>query len=293
MSKKVFEEKDLENNFGDDNHNKNALNSHNSAGLEDSRLQNVNDHTDSNSHEEHSPLTQFEVKKIIDIKIGKYDLSFTNSALYMVIATFLIIAFMIFSTRKKSLIPSRIQTIAEILFNFINDLIKGSIGDEGQKFFPLIFSLFTFILICNFLGMTPYGFTSTSQVAVTLSIAILCFLIITIYAIYRNKLSGFIHMFLPSGVPWWMSPLIFVIELFSFLIRPITLSVRLFANMVAGHVLLKVIAGFIISLGGIFAILPFAFSIVMTGFELFVAVLQAYIFAILVCAYLSETMKAH
>jgi F-type H+-transporting ATPase subunit a len=293
MSKKVFEEKDLENNFGDNNHNKNALNSHNSAGLEDSQLQNVNDHTDSNSHEEHSPLTQFEVKKIIDIKIGKYDLSFTNSALYMVIATFLIIAFMIFSTRKKSLIPSRIQTIAEILFNFINDLIKGSIGDEGQKFFPLIFSLFTFILICNFLGMTPYGFTSTSQVAVTLSIAILCFLIITIYAIYRNKLSGFIHMFLPSGVPWWISPLIFLIELFSFLIRPITLSVRLFANMVAGHVLLKVIAGFIISLGGIFAILPFAFSIVMTGFELFVAVLQAYIFAILVCAYLSETMKAH
>lgn len=296
MSKKVFEEKDLENNFGDNNHNKNALNSHNSANsenLEDSQLQNVNDHNDSNSHEEHSPLTQFEVKKIIDIKIGKYDLSFTNSALYMVIATFLIIAFMIFSTRKKSLIPSRIQTIAEILFNFINDLIKGSIGDEGQKFFPLIFSLFTFILICNFLGMTPYGFTSTSQVAVTLSIAILCFLIITIYAIYRNKLSGFIHMFLPSGVPWWMSPLIFLIELFSFLIRPITLSVRLFANMVAGHVLLKVIAGFIISLGGIFAILPFAFSIVMTGFELFVAVLQAYIFAILVCAYLSETMKAH
>lgn len=296
MSKKVFEEKDLENNFGDNNHNKNALNSHNSANsenLEDSQLQNVNDHNDSNSHEEHSPLTQFEVKKIIDIKIGKYDLSFTNSALYMVIATFLIIAFMIFSTRKKSLIPSRIQTIAEILFNFINDLIKGSIGDEGQKFFPLIFSLFTFILICNFLGMTPYGFTSTSQVAVTLSIAILCFLIITIYAIYRNKLSGFIHMFLPSGVPWWMSPLIFLIELFSFLIRPITLSVRLFANMVAGHVLLKVIAGFIISLGGIFAILPFAFSIIMTGFELFVAVLQAYIFAILVCAYLSETMKAH
>jgi len=296
MSKKVFEERDLENNFGDNNHNKNALNSHNSANsenLEDSQLQNVNDHNDSNSHEEHSPLTQFEVKKIIDIKIGKYDLSFTNSALYMVIATFLIIAFMIFSTRKKSLIPSRIQTIAEILFNFINDLIKGSIGDEGQKFFPLIFSLFTFILICNFLGMTPYGFTSTSQVAVTLSIAILCFLIITIYAIYRNKLSGFIHMFLPSGVPWWMSPLIFLIELFSFLIRPITLSVRLFANMVAGHVLLKVIAGFIISLGGIFAILPFAFSIVMTGFELFVAVLQAYIFAILVCAYLSETMKAH
>jgi F-type H+-transporting ATPase subunit a len=279
MSKKVFEEKDLDKS---DSKIDSEIKSESSI-AEDSHEE---------AHEEHSPLTQFEVKKIVDIKLGQYDLSFTNSALYMFIATFLIIAFMIIATRKKSLIPSRIQTCAEGLFNFINDLIKGSIGDEGQKFFPLIFSLFTFILICNFLGMTPYSFTSTSQVAVTLSIALLCFLVITIYAIWRNGLGGFIHMFLPAGVPWWMAPLIFLIELFSFLIRPITLSIRLFANMVAGHVLLKVIAGFIISLGFL-GILPFAFSILMTGFELFVAVLQAYIFAILVCAYLSETMKAH
>jgi F-type H+-transporting ATPase subunit a len=182
--------------------------------------------------------------------------------------------------------------IAESVYQFINNLIEGSIGHEGKKFFPLIFSLFTFILLCNCLGMTPYSFTSTSQVAVTLSLAIMCFFIITIYAIIRNGFNGFIHMFLPSGVPIWMAPIIFVIELFSFLIRPITLSVRLFANMVAGHVLLKVIAGFIISLGALGA-LPFLFSIVMTGFELFVAVLQAYIFSVLVCAYLSETMKAH
>ncbi|MFM7557081.1 MAG: F0F1 ATP synthase subunit A, partial [Alphaproteobacteria bacterium] len=140
--------------------------------------------------------------------------------------------------------------------------------------------------------MTPYSSTSTSQVAVTLSIAMLSFLIITIFAIVRNGFGGFIHMFLPSGVPIWMAPVIFVIELFSFLIRPITLSVRLFANMVAGHVLLKVIAGFVISLGFL-GVFPFLFSIIMTGFELFVAVLQAYIFSILVCAYLSETMKAH
>lgn len=279
MSKKVFEEKDLDKS---DSKLDSEIKSESSI-AEDSHEE---------AHEEHSPLTQFEVKKIVDIKLGKYDLSFTNSALYMFISTFLIIVFMLFATRKKSLVPSRMQTCAEGLFNFINDLVKGSVGDEGRKFFPLIFSLFTFILICNFLGMTPYSFTSTSQVAVTLSIALLCFLVITIYAILRNGLGGFIHMFLPAGVPWWMAPLIFLIELFSFLIRPITLSVRLFANMVAGHVLLKVIAGFIISLGFL-GILPFAFSILMTGFELFVAVLQAYIFAILVCAYLSETMKAH
>jgi len=284
MSKKVFEERDL-------NESDSKLDSTTNIHNKDESLT----HEDSQNeiHEEHSPLTQFEVKKIVDIKLGKYDLSFTNSSLYMFIATFLIIAFMIIATRKKSLIPSRIQTCAEGIFNFINDLIKGSIGDEGQKFFALIFSVVTFVLMCNFLGMTPYSFTSTSQVAVTLSIALMCFLIITIYAIIRNGIGGFIHMFLPSGVPWWIAPLIFLIELFSFLIRPITLSVRLFANMVAGHVLLKVIAGFIISLGFVLGALPFAFSIVMTGFELFVAVLQAYIFAILVCAYLSETMKAH
>jgi len=244
------------------------------------------------THEKHSPLDQFKIKEIYPIHIGNYNLSFTNSALYMVIATFLIIVFMLKATSKKLLIPNRSQNIAESIFGFINNLILGSIGQEGKKFMPLIFSIFTFILLCNCLGMTPYSFTSTSQVAVTLSIAMLCFLIITIFAIIRNGFGGFIHMFLPSGVPIWMAPVIFVIELFSFLIRPITLSVRLFANMVAGHVLLKVIAGFVISLGFL-GVFPFLFSIIMTGFELFVAVLQAYIFSILVCAYLSETMKAH
>jgi len=246
----------------------------------------------SESHEKHSPLDQFKITEIVPIHIGNVNLSFTNSALYMVIATALIILFMLKATSRKLLIPSRTQIIAESVYNFINNLIEGSIGHEGKKFFPLIFSIFTFILLCNCLGMTPYSFTSTSQIAVTLSMALICFFTITIYAIIRNGIGGFIHMFLPSGVPLWMAPLIFIIEFFSFLIRPVTLSVRLFANMVAGHVLLKVIAGFVISLGA-FGIFPLAFSIIMTGFELFVAVLQAYIFAILVCAYLGETMKAH
>jgi len=244
-------------------------------------------------HEKHSPLAQFEIKKIVDLKIGQYDISFTNSALYMVIATFLVIAFMLFSTRKKSLVPSRIQTIAEGMYNFVGDIVKSTIGEEGAKFFPLVFSLFTFILLCNFLGMTPYSFTATSQIIVTLSLAMVAFLTITIFAIVRNGFGGFLHMFLPSGVPLWMAPIIWLIEFFSFLIRPVTLSVRLFANIVAGHVLLKVVAGFIISLGIIFGTLPFIFSVVMTGFELFVAVLQAYIFSILVCAYIGETTRAH
>jgi F-type H+-transporting ATPase subunit a len=252
----------------------------------------LNTEKHSETHEKHSPLDQFKIKEIYPIHVGNVNLSFTNSALYMLIATALIILFMLKATSRKLLIPSRTQMIAESIYQFINNLIEGSIGHEGKKFFPLIFSIFTFILLCNCLGMTPYSFTATSQVAVTLSLAIMCFFIITIYAIIRNGFGGFIHMFLPSGVPIWMAPIIFVIELFSFLIRPITLSVRLFANMVAGHVLLKVIAGFIISLGALGA-LPFLFSIVMTGFELFVAVLQAYIFSVLVCAYLSETMKAH
>lgn len=245
------------------------------------------------AHEAHTPLSQFEVKKIFDFQIGSYDLSLTNSALYMLIATFIAIFFMHLATKKRSLIPSKIQVMAEGVYNFVADMVKASIGNEGNKFFPLVFTLFTFILICNLLGMTPYSFTATSQVAVTLSLAVISFITVTIFAIWRNGIGGFFHMFLPSGVPIWMAPIIFFIEFFSFLIRPITLSVRLFANMVAGHVLLKVVAGFIITLGVIFGTLPFLFSVIMIGFETFVAVLQAYIFAILVCAYLGEVTRAH
>lgn len=245
------------------------------------------------SHEKHNPLSQFEVHKIFDLQVGGFDLSFTNSSLYMVLATLCTIVLMLFATRKKSLIPSKIQVVAESVYSFVHGMVKGTIGDEGEKFFPLVFTIFTFVLFCNLLGLTPYSFTSTSQIAVTISLALVAFLTVTIFAIVRNGIGGFIHMFLPSGVPLWMAPLIFAIELFSFLIRPVTLSVRLFANMVAGHVLLKVVAGFIVTLGILFGALPFIFSIIMTGFELFVAVLQAYIFAILVCAYLGETTKEH
>ncbi|MFT6077570.1 MAG: F-type H+-transporting ATPase subunit a [Myxococcota bacterium] len=249
------------------------------------------------SNEKNSPLDQFEISKIFDLKIGIFDISFTNSSLYMALSTFFIVLFMIFATRKKSLIPSRLQVIAESMYGFILNMVKTSIGNEGNKFFPLIFSLFIFILLCNVLGMTPYSFTVTSHLVVTFALAMVAFLTITIFAIVRNGFGGFLHMFLPSGVPKLMAPLIFLIEFFSFLIKPITLSVRLFANIVAGHVLLKVVAGFVVSLGaisfGIAGILPFIFAVVMTGFELFVAILQSYIFAVLVCAYLGETTKQH
>lgn len=244
-------------------------------------------------HEKHSPLDQFKVQNIIDLNFGSFDISFTNSSLYMVLATAFSIVFMLFATRKKSLVPSKLQVFAESIYNFVIETVKGGIGNEGNKFFPLVFTLFIFILLSNFLGLTPYSFTATSQIIVTLSLALVAFTTVTIFAIRRNGFMGFLHMFLPSGVPMWMAPLIFVIEFFSFLIRPITLSVRLFANMVAGHVLLKVVAGFILSLGVVLGIFPFLFSIVLTGFELFVSALQAYIFTILVCAYLGDVVKEH
>ena len=245
------------------------------------------------SSDSHGPLDQFKIKKLIDIDLFGFDISFTNSALYMVLATFIATAFLIFATRKQSLIPSRVQLIAEHFFGFLSEMVKTSLKEEGRKFFPLIFCLFVFILMCNVLGMTPYSFTVTSHIVVTITLALIAFFTITIFAIARNGISGFVHMFLPSGVPWWLAPVIFLIEFFSFLIRPVTLSVRLFANIVAGHVLLKVVATFIVALGVIFGVFPMLFAVVLTGFELFVAVLQSYIFTILVCAYLGEVTKAH
>ena len=268
------------------------------ASIQNTALENISINSNSPQHhldsnQKHSPLDQFKIHTIFDFKIGKLDLSITNSAFFMMLSTLLIIVFLLKATSKKLLIPSKSQVLAESLFNFINNIIKETIGEEGKKFFPLIFSIFLFIFMCNALGLAPYSFTSTSQIAVNFALALIAFFTITIYAIIRNGFFGFLHMFLPSGVPLLISPLIFILELISFLIRPITLSVRLFANMVAGHVLLKVIAGFIVSMGVIFGTIPLLFSVAMIGFEFFVAGLQAYIFAILVATYLGETTKEH
>jgi F-type H+-transporting ATPase subunit a len=245
------------------------------------------------SHQGHSPLDQFKIKKIVDLQLGGIDISITNSAIFMIISTIILIAFLLKATSKKLLIPSKSQVIAESAFNFVSNIISETIGEEGKKFFPLVFTIFLFVFACNAIGLTPYSFTATSQIPVNFTLALIAFFTITIYAIIRNGFSGFLHMFLPSGVPILIAPLIFILELISFLIRPITLSVRLFANMVAGHVLLKVIAGFIVSMGLIFGMVPLLFATAMIGFEFFVAGLQAYIFAILVATYLGETTKEH
>jgi len=245
------------------------------------------------SHEKHNPLDQFKVEKIIDLNFGSIDISFTNSALYMVIATALAIIFMLFATRKKAMVPSKPQVVAESIYNLILGMVKGSIGNEGSKFFPLVFTLFCFIIASNSIGLTPYSFTATSQLIVTFCLAMISFTVVTGFAIKRNGFIGFLKMLLPSGVPLPLAPLLFVIEFISYLIRPVTLSVRLFANMVAGHVLLKIIAGFILSLGIIFGTVPFAFSVVIIGFEFFVAAIQAYVFSILVCSYFGDVVKEH
>ena len=239
------------------------------------------------------PFDQFKIKKIVNLEIGFIDISFTNSSLYMVLATIIAVLFMIITTRTTSLVPNRWQMVGELLYNFINSMIDTNIGKNGRKFFPIVFSTFLLILLCNILGMTPYSFTPTSHIAVTFALAIITFSTVVIYAFIKKGFVGFFKMFLPSGVPVVIAPLIFIMEFFSFFIRPVTLSVRLFANMVAGHVLLKVVAIFAVSLGVALSFLPVLFLIPLIGFELFVAAIQAYIFTILVCVYLGEVNNSH
>lgn len=241
----------------------------------------------------HSPLAQFEIKKIFEIDFLGFDLSITNSALYMIIPTIIAMILMLLATNKRSLIPSKKQLIVENFYKMIQDMAKGNIGDSYRPFLPFIITLFLFILSCNIAGLTPYSFTSTSQIATTFTLSIGSFLIILIYGIIHNGPIGFFKMFIPSGAPMWIVPLIFIIELLSFFIRPFTLALRLLANMVAGHILMKIIAGFIIALGVLFGSLPFIFAVVITGFEFLVAFLQAYIFSILVCIYLGEMAAKH
>ena len=194
--------------------------------------------------------------------------------------------------KNKSLIPSRLQLSGELLYGMISGMLQQNVGPNGRKFVPLIFTLFIFILTCNLLGMIPYGFTVTSHISVTFAMAITIFLFITFLGIYLHGLH-FFSLFLPKGTPWWLAPLMVVIELFAYLARPVSLSLRLAANMVAGHVLLKVLAGFVVSMAIYIKILPIPFIVVLIGFEIFVAVLQAYIFTILSCVYLNDAVNLH
>lgn len=241
----------------------------------------------------HSPLAQFEVKPIIPMHIAGYDISFTNASLFMVLSVLLITLFVNIGMRRRALVPGRFQMMVEMSYNFIANMISENAGKEAVAYFPIIFSLFMFVLFCNLLGLMPYSFTVTSHIIVTFALAAVIFVGVTLIAIAKHGLGKFLHSFLPHGTPWWMAPMMYFIELFSYLARPVSLSVRLAANMIAGHTMLKVIAGFVIMLGMLGGWAPLAMLVVLSGFEIFVAVLQAYIFTVLTCVYLNQALHLH
>ena len=238
------------------------------------------------------PMHQFEIKRLLDINIAGYDISFTNSALFMLIAVFLISFTTIFSVRKNSIIPSRMQSIVEMSYEFVADMVRQNIGSQGKNYFPFIFTIFMFVLFMNMLGMIPYGFTVTSHIAVTFALAMLIFIGVTVIGFVKHGL-GFFGFFVPKGVPVFMLPLLVVIEVISYFTRPISLSVRLFANMMAGHTMLKVFSGFVILMGFLGGWLPLAVMVAFTGLEILIAFLQAYVFAILTCIYLNDALHMH
>ena len=244
-----------------------------------------------------SPLAQFEIKKILPMTVFGQDISFTNSSLAMLITVILISTFMYFGLRNLSLIPSKMQALVETSYEFISSMISDNIGKEGMNYLSFVFTLFLFILIGNLLGMFPYSFTWTSHIIVTFAIAFFIFLGATAVAIYKHGILKFIKFFAPSGVPKAMLILLVPIEIISYLSRPISLSVRLFANMMAGHTLLKVIGGFVFVLGAnsfiVGGALPLAFLVALTGLEIVIAFLQAYVFAILTCLYINDAIHLH
>ena len=238
-----------------------------------------------------SPLKQFEIDPISNIEIGNYNISFTNSSFSMLITVLFITLFLTLTVNTRSLIPSRMQLISELMYNFIAQLLSDTVGDNGKKYFPFVFSLFMFVLIGNMVGMIPYQFTFTSHIVVTFALAALVFIGVTILGFINHGMKFFSFFVIP-GVPLYMHPLLIPIEVISYLSRPISLSVRLFANMLAGHTLLKVFAGFVVSMS-YFGIFPLAFIVALTGLEILIAFLQAYVFAILTCLYINDAYHLH
>jgi len=242
--------------------------------------------------EKFDPLHQFQITRLREISLGGVDASFTNSALFMVIAIVAITAFMLVAVRGRALVPSRLQSMAELSYEFIANMIRENAGKAGMKYFPFVFTLFMFILFCNLIGMIPYTFTVTSHIIVTFAMALIVFIGVTIIGFARHGLH-FLKLFVPSGVPMALLPLLVVIEVLSYLIRPISLSVRLFANMTAGHTMLKVFASFVVMLGVLGGWAPLAFVVALTALEIGIAFLQAYVFTILTCIYLNDALHLH
>ncbi len=241
--------------------------------------------------EGHSPLAQFEIKTLIPLEVGDINVSFTNSSVFMVATVLAISLFLVMGMRRSALVPGRWQSMVELSYIFIANLIKDTVGSEGRPYFPFIFTVFMFVLFGNLFGMLPYTFTFTSHIVVTFTMALFVFLGVTLIAIAKHKMR-FFTFFMPPGVPMYMAPILIPIEIISYLSRPISLSVRLFANMLAGHTLMKVFAGFVFALG-VFGIAPWAFIVALTGLEIVIAFLQAYVFTILTCLYLNDALHLH
>ena len=241
-------------------------------------------------------LSQFELSPVLGF-VGKA-VGFSQANLFMVVAVLLTMGLLVYGMRQRAIVPGRLQSLAETAYEFVHELVTGQVGDEGKRFFPFVFALFMFVLFGNLLGMLPYAFTFTSHIAVTFALAMIVFVLITVVAISIHGMHFFSYFF-PEGAPKVLAPLIIPVEVISYLSRPLSLSVRLFANMVAGHVMLKVFASFVVMMAGagtvgvIGAAGPLALNVVLIGFELLVAFLQAYVFAILTCIYLHDSVHLH
>jgi len=246
-----------------------------------------------------NPLHQFEINTIVPIKIGGIDASLTNSSVFMIVAVILVTGFFVLGVKSRALVPGRLQSVVELAYEFVANMLRTNVGSEGRAYFPFIFSLFFFILMGNMLGMVPYGFTYTSHLAVTLGMAVVISIGTSVIAFAKHGI-GFFGFFLPHGTPWYVAPLLVPIEILSYFFRPISLGLRLFANMTAGHTLLKVFAGFAAGfvasmgvLGVLPAIIPMAATVALTGLEFLIAFLQAYVYAVLACIYLNDALHMH
>lgn len=245
----------------------------------------------------HSPLHQFEIQPIFNWYVTDHiNLAFTNSSLWMMVAVACSVALFTFATARASMVPGRLQAFAEGTYGFIANMVRENIGHDGMRYFPFVFTTFMTVFLGNALGMIPHSFTYTSHIIVTGALALMIFFMVLLIGLFRHG-THFFQLFLPPGVPMWLAPIIIPIELISFLVRPVTLSVRLFANMMAGHIMLKVFAGLSVTalgmgLGGIaVGLFPALFNSVLMGFELLIAFLQAYVFTILTCIYLKDTVE--
>mgnify|MGYP001340086644 CR=1 FL=1 len=252
----------------------------------------------SSSQGMHSPVEQFEIKSLIDLSFFGHDVSFTNSSLFMLLAVTISSLFLMVAMRHGRMVPDRMQGSAEVLYEFVAEMVKSNVGKEGRPYFPFIFTLFIFLLFGNLLGLIPYSYTFTSQIIVTFAMAAFVFVGVTLIALFKHGLH-FFSFFVPSGAPKILVPFLIIIEIISYFVRPVSLSVRLFANMLAGHTMLKVFAGLAVMISGaggiamIGSLLPFAALIGLTGLEVLVAALQAYVFTILTCMYLNDALHLH